>query len=122
MSLSQEDSNQLTAFLNESKPEQKFWALCEPESQDWVVLDSVNFEQSETMPLWSNEALAKAQCIDEWQDYQPAEITVGQWLEFWVEDLSQDNVIIGINWQDDQPCIEIGLDEFSQGVAGIETL
>ncbi len=112
----------LADFLNQVKPEQAFWALCEPESQDWVVLDSIHFENTEVMPLWSNEALAKAHCVDEWASYNPAKITVAEWLEFWVEDLSEDNIIIGINWADDNDCEELGLDEFSQKIAEIETL
>ncbi|QOL24667.1 DUF2750 domain-containing protein [Thalassotalea sp. LPB0316] len=112
----------LSEFLNQVKPEQKFWALCEPASEDWVILDSVHFENTDVMPLWSSQALAQAHCIDEWASYQPSAITVSQWLEFWVEDLSADNIIIGINWADDNDCEELGLDEFSQKVAEIETL
>ena len=40
-------------------------------------------------------------------------------LEFWVEDLAEDNVMIGVDWQGDE-YLEVELAEFSQKVAEIE--
>ncbi len=112
----------LENFLQQVKPDQAIWALCEPSSEDWVVLDSIHFEETDVMPVWSSQEKAQAHCVEEWQSYQAAKITVSQWLEFWVEDLSQDNIVIGVDWADDNDCVELGLDEFSQQLAGIETL
>lgn len=112
----------LSGFLAEVKPSQTLWALQDKESEDWVVLDSINFEKSEVMPVWSTEELAQKHCVDEWATYIPAPLSVAEWLEFWVEDLSEDNVIIGVNWLDEESCVELELDVFSQGIASIETL
>jgi hypothetical protein len=122
------DSTVLNTFLSDVKDTQSFWALQEKSGEDWVVLDSINFENTEVMPLWSNEALAKKHCIDEWQEYVPTKITLRDWLEFWLEDLSEDNVIVGINWQEESTSaveneyLELDLAEFSQSLAEIETL
>ncbi|NQZ83716.1 MAG: DUF2750 domain-containing protein [Colwellia sp.] len=112
----------LSAFMAETKTEQSFWALQDKTSEDWVVLDSVNFEQTEVMPIWSTESLAVKHCCDEWQDYVPAIITLAEWLEFWIEDLKEDNIVIGINWPVEGDCVEVELSEFSQALAEIETL
>ncbi|MBU2870008.1 DUF2750 domain-containing protein [Colwellia sp. E2M01] len=116
------DSNTLKNFLVEAKPTQLIWALQDKASEDWVVLDSPSFEDTEVMPLWSNEALAKEHCIEEWSSYVPCQISLADWFEFWVEDLNEDNVIVGVNWQGDDECLEIELGEFTQALAEIESL
>ena len=122
------DSTILNTFLNEVKNTQSFWALQEKSGEDWVVLDSINFENTDVMPLWSNQDLAQKHCIDEWQQYVPVKITLSDWLEFWLEDLSEDGVIVGINWQEESSqseeneYLELELSEFSQSLAEIEML
>lgn len=110
------------SFLKQVKDTQELWALQDKNSEDWVVLDSVNFENTEVMPLWSTEELAKSHCVEEWADYVPAAISVADWMEFWVEDLLEDGVIIGLNWQENEDCFELELPEFTQALAEIETL
>ncbi|MFT5814575.1 MAG: hypothetical protein ACI9VT_002336 [Psychroserpens sp.] len=112
----------LELFSKQVKDTQTLWALQDKNSEDWVVLDSVNFENTEVMPLWSTENLAKSHCVQEWVDYIPAAITVADWMEFWVEDLLEDGVIIGLNWQEDEACFELELPEFTQALAEVETL
>lgn len=112
----------LTAFLAQAKTSQTFWALQDKESEDWVILDSVNFEDTEVMPLWSDKALAQSHCIEEWREYSPAEISVADWLEFWIEDLKEDNIVIGIDWQGEEEYLELDLADFSQAIAEIEAL
>lgn len=111
----------LEQFLKGVKPTQTLWALQDKASEDWVVLDSINFEQTDVMPLWSSAELALAHCCDEWQDYVPAQISLADWLEFWIEDLNEDGVIVGVNWQDGQ-YVEMELADFSQALAQIEKL
>jgi hypothetical protein len=111
----------LESFSKQVKDTQTLWALQDKNSEDWVVLDSVNFENTEVMPLWSTENLAKSHCVQEWVDYIPAAITVADWMEFWVEDLLEDGVIIGLIWQD-EACFELELPEFTQALAEVETL
>ncbi|AZQ83711.1 DUF2750 domain-containing protein [Colwellia sp. Arc7-635] len=112
----------LKSFLNQIKENQIIWALQDKASEDWVVLDSINFEDTDVMPLWSTEALAKSHCIEEWAEYIPVAITVADWMEFWVEDLLEDGVIIGLDWQENEDCFELELAEFTQSLAAVETL
>ncbi|MDP5039771.1 MAG: DUF2750 domain-containing protein [Paraglaciecola sp.] len=117
-----DNNTHFSAFLAEVKTSQVMWALQDGASEGWVILDSINFENTDVMPLWSNKTLASSHCVDEWQDYTPVEITVADWLEFWVEDLAQDNIMIGVNWQGEDEYLELELADFSQKVAEVEKL
>lgn len=116
------DSNSISEFFDEVKATQMIWALHDKESDGWVIVDSVQFEDTDVMLLWSRESIAQKNCTDEWATYIPTQISVAEWLEFWVEDLSQDNIIIGLDWQDNDDCAEMDLAEFSQKVADLEIL
>jgi len=122
MSDTNNNSTILAEFLTAVKPAQILWALQDKTSEDWVVLDSPNFENTDVMPLWSSAELAQQHCIDEWCDYTPSEIPLADWFEFWLEDLNEDNVIVGINWQGGDDCLELELSEFTQALAEIELL
>jgi hypothetical protein len=122
MNNTQESNKVLTDFLSETKTTQIIWALQDKASEDWVVLDSPSFEETEVMPLWSSAELAQQHCIDEWSNYTPAQIAVADWFEFWLEDLNDDGVIVGVNWQGDDECLEMELSEFTQALAEIESL
>lgn len=112
----------LSTFSTEVQPSQLLWALQDKKSEDWVVLDSLNYEKTEVMPLWSSEERAAQHCTEEWADYIPTAITVADWLEFWINDLLEDGVIIGLNWLGDDNDCEIDLPEFTQALADIEAL
>lgn len=117
------DTNLPTAdFMAQVKSTQIIWALQDQASEGWVILDSINFENADVMPVWSSTELAQTHCVDEWQDYVPMAISLADWLEFWVEDLAEDNVLIGVEWRDGGEYIELELTEFSQMVAKVETL
>lgn len=113
----------LSLFLNDVKPTQTLWALQDKKSEDWVVLDSLQFEETDVMPLWSTEPLAQALCVEEWANYVAAPITLADWFEFWVDDLLADNVVIGLNWGSEEGNdIEIDLAELTQVLSEIEAL
>lgn len=117
-----DNKQQLSTFLNTVKPTQTLWALQDKKSEDWVVLDSLQFEETDVMPLWSSEALAQAHCVEEWADYVATSISMADWFEFWVDDLLEDNVVIGINWGDEAGDAEVDLAELTQSLTEIEAL
>lgn len=112
----------LAHFVQSVKESQSIWALQDKATEDWVVLDSINFENTEVMPTWSSQALAQMHCIEEWKDYIPASISIAQWMEFWVEDLLEDGIIIGVDWDGVDSCVEVELPEFTQALAEVESL
>jgi hypothetical protein len=117
-----DENSTLKDFLAQVKPTQMLWALQDKTSEDWVVLDSIAYEDTEVMPFWSNADLAKLHCVEEWDNYTPCKISLSDWLEFWLEDLNQDGVIVGVNWQGDDEYLEMELAEFTQALAEIESL
>lgn len=115
-------SELVNEFFAEVKATQMIWALQDKSSEGWVIVDSANFEETETMLLWSTESAAKANCTNEWADYTPTQISVSDWLEFWFEDLKEDNITIGLEWNEENDCEEMDLAEFTQNIADIEKL
>lgn len=113
---------QVEAFLNQVKSSQSFWALQDKNSEDWVVLDSIHFEETDVMPLWSTQSSALAHCTQEWDNYVPVEISLREWFEFWVEDLNEDNIIMGIDWPLEGEFIELELPEITQLLSTVEKL
>lgn len=116
------NSQALTLFLNTVKSTQTLWALQDKKSEDWVVLDSLQFEETDVMPLWSTEALAQEHCVEEWKDYIATAITFADWFEFWIDDLLADNIVIGINWGDESGDAEVDLEQLTQSLTEIEAL
>jgi len=112
----------IDAFFAEVKATQMIWALHDKDSDGWVIVDSVNYEDTDTMLLWSTESGAQKACTDEWADYVPTQISVADWLEFWFEDLNEDNIIVGVEWQGGDDLVEVELGEFTQQVADLEKL
>lgn len=112
----------LKQFINEISESQQLWGLKDKQSDDWVIMDSIQFEDSDVLPLWSSESLAQTHCVEEWSNYTAQAITIADWFEFWLEDLVQDDVIVGIDWLGDENDIELGLSEFSEAIAEVEAL
>ena len=110
----------LTTFVASIEESQKLWALQDETGEGWVVCDSPNFEDTDTMPIWSSEKLAKQHCIDEWEDYKPAAITVTEYLEFWVSDLNDDDVMVGMDWMHNNYHAEIDPIELAKHFVEIE--
>lgn len=61
------------------------------------------------MPLWSNEELATQHCTEEWADYVAIATSLADWLEFWIDELVEDD-------------LEIDLPEFTQALVDIGAL
>lgn len=117
-----ETNPEVAKFFADIKPHQQVWALQDHSGEEWVVCDSVNFENTDAMPFWSTKELAQAHCSEEWKSYQPAAISVSDLLEFWIEDLNSDNVIAGLNWNSEGECPELELADFTQAIVDIEAL
>jgi len=112
----------LSQFLTDVKPTQTIWGLQDKSSEDWVIVDSINFEKTDVMPVWSSQELAQQHCNGEWQDFAPAEISLADWFEFWQQDLNEDGVMIGLNWHEQQDCLEMELAKFSLELATVELI
>ncbi|MGL5948705.1 MAG: DUF2750 domain-containing protein [Aeromonas sp.] len=83
-------------FIEQVRETGQVWGL--RYGEDWVICQSAEFEETDVMPLWSTAADAKVHCIDEWAEYAPDSIALEEFLDDWVNDLNEDDVLIGPNW------------------------
>ena len=114
---------QIQAFIDNTKSTQVMWALKDPQTDDWVVCDSVQYTDTDVMPLWADEKQAKNYCSDEWAGYQAVKSSVDDYLEFWVSDLNYDGVLLGLDWLVEQDnSIEVDPIEVAKAFADHESL
>ncbi len=86
-------------FIDEVAETELIWGLSSDEG--WAVCDSNDFEGRQAMPFWSNEKLAKEVCIDDWSSYKPTPIRFDEFIDDWLHGMHEDEVLVGINWDDD---------------------
>ncbi|MCG7534423.1 DUF2750 domain-containing protein [Pseudoalteromonas sp. OOF1S-7] len=98
--------SEVVNFVVTAKEQEQVWALGSDDG-GLVVVDSNQFEESDVLLLWDSEDNAQAQCRDEWADFKPVAIPLDELLDEWVEDLRDDNALLGLNWNDDNVCTEI---------------
>jgi hypothetical protein len=101
-----EIESELVSFVEKVRSSEQLWALG-AQDDGFVVCESNQFADTDVLLLWETEAAAKAQCKEEWQEYTPVEINLDEFLDDWVEDLNEDNALVGLNWNNDQVCVEI---------------
>ncbi|WP_444998538.1 DUF2750 domain-containing protein [Aliikangiella sp. IMCC44359] len=86
-------------FIDEILTTEIIWGL--KNDDGWAVCASNDFEGHETIPFWSNEKDAQKLCVDEWQDYQPSPIPFDEFIDAWLHGMHEDEVLAGINWDED---------------------
>ncbi|GAB3195940.1 hypothetical protein ABID22_001665 [Pontibacter aydingkolensis] len=77
----------------------KVWGLAKDDT--WATSSSAEFEDTEVILFWSDEAGAKACAEDDWADYKPESITVVEFLENWCVGMYSDALLVGANWSSD---------------------
>ena len=92
-------------FVENIQESGEVWSL---KSDDgWVVVDSAEYEDSEVMPFWSEEAYAKDLCVGEWAHFKPEAITFEEFIEEWLAGMDEDGVLVGPNWNADLDGLEV---------------
>lgn len=87
------------SFIDEVLDTEVIWGLCAEEG--WAVCDSNDFEGRQAMPFWSNEKLAQALCVEDWSDYKATPIRFDEFIDAWLHGMHEDEVLVGINWDDE---------------------
>lgn len=64
---------------------------------EFVVVDSIEFDDTDVMPVFSSQSLAQALCVEDWSDYQPVAIDVETFFEEWLPGLDQDQVMLALD-------------------------
>ncbi|PMH44913.1 hypothetical protein BCU68_11430 [Vibrio sp. 10N.286.49.B3] len=86
----------LELFITDSVANKLVWGLRNEEG--WLACDSTEFENSEVMPFWSSKEDAMTHNVEEWADFEVLEIPLDIFVEDWLLTLSEDGVLVGINW------------------------
>jgi hypothetical protein len=72
------------------------WGLMD--SDGWVLSESAEFEDTQVLPLWSDEADAKRHAKDEWAHCQATAIELGDFLDSWYAELQSQDLLVGVDW------------------------
>jgi len=99
-------------FIEDILESGQVWGLQSEEG--WVVVDSTEFEESEVMPFWSDEAYAKNHCVGEWEEFKPVAMDLDEFVEEWLAGMAEDGILVGPNWNDDLEGVEVEPEEVAE--------
>lgn len=92
-------------FVERVSASGKVWGL---KAEDgWAVCPSIEFEETDVFPFWSDEADAAIHCVDEWKIYSPASIDLADFLTDWLPGMHEDSAMAGPNWDAEMSGLEI---------------
>ena len=80
-------------FIEQVRESGQVWGL--RYGEDWVVCRSAEFEDADVMPLWSAVVDARLHCGVGGADYGPEVIDLEEFLDIWINDLDEDDVLVG---------------------------
>jgi len=99
-----EESN-YDLFISRIQETGQVWGL--KAKDGWAVCPSLEFEQTDVFPFWSEEADAKIHCADDWAIYTPSVISLEDFVENWLPGMHEDEVMAGPNWDADMSGLEV---------------
>ncbi len=96
---------ELSNFVEAVTESGLIWVLSE--DTEFVVVDSIEFENTDVMPLFSSEARAQALCVEDWANYQVQAIPLDDFFEEWLPSLDEDQVLVGFDWDEELTGAEV---------------
>ncbi|HSZ24849.1 MAG TPA: DUF2750 domain-containing protein [Cytophagaceae bacterium] len=80
------------------------WAL--EKEEGFATSTSLNYEDDDDEPVevlcfWSDKDLAASCAKDDWQDYSPVAISLGDFIENWCIGMANDLILAGTNFDQD---------------------
>jgi len=92
------DRNYAT-FLSEAVATGCVWGL--ENDEGFAVCPSVDNEERDVMPLWSQPEYAQVHVEGEWQEYRVVPIALEELLDDWLPGMHEDLTLVGPNWNAD---------------------
>ena len=86
-------------FLDNVRATGEVWGL--KSSTGWAVCESGEFEDTVVYPFWADAAAAAAHCTGDWAGFTPAAVGLDEFIERWLPGMSEDDVLVGTNWDAD---------------------
>jgi len=100
-----EEQEVLSAFAAKISSNAEVWGI--KAEQGWALCSSIEFEETEVLPFFSNKEEAALLCSDDWGEYQPEAIPLESFLEDWLPGMHEDNAMVGLNWNADLEGVEV---------------
>ena len=94
--LTDDFSENIDRFIVEALENGCVWGLQGDEG--WALCDSEKHDDTDVIPLWSQESFAQVHCQDDWQHYKPVAIELEEFLEDWLPGMHEDVLLVGVNW------------------------
>jgi hypothetical protein len=85
-------------FIEKSVTNLFVWGLKMKDEDAWATSTSIDFEDVETLPFWSEKEGALECAKEDWDAYEPAQIPLNEFLENWCIGMFQDGILAGTNW------------------------
>ena len=88
-------------FISEAVETGKVWMLDNGEGVSVSTSNEFFDEEGEEVGVvlfWSKQAYAKTVAIEDWADYKPVAVDLDVFLEFSVIQVSNEDMLMGINW------------------------
>src|ERR1700712_3597462 len=83
-------------FVEKTAASKLVWGL--KDKGGWANSHSASDEKLDVIPFWDDKANAKACARDDWKGYLPAMISLPEFLESWCDEMAENGVLAGINW------------------------
>lgn len=83
-------------FIKRVLESETVWGL--KNEDGWCVCESNEYEDTEVMLFWSDEAYARQCAIEEWSHYKPAAIHIEEFMNNWLHGMNEDGLLVGVNW------------------------
>ena len=95
------------------------WGL--KNASGWAVCDSNGDEGGDVMPFWSDRAYALRAAVDDWSEYEPAEIPIAVFIDRWLQGMTEDEVLVGTNWDASNCGFEIAAAELTEELVSAQS-
>ena len=91
-----QSASQAAAFYREVAERRLLWTV----SDDGGFPAPINSSGERTQPFWSSRARVERiiETVAAYRGFHPVEITLEVFLERWVPGLTNDGILVGVNW------------------------
>ena len=73
------------------------WGL-RHEKEGWAYSESNEYDDTDVLVFWSDEAYAKRQIKEDWSEYLATPILLNEFIDNWLKGMNDDQLLVGPNW------------------------
>lgn len=106
-------------FVSQVLENGQIWGL--KNDDGWALCDSIEFEETDVFPFWSSERHAADHCEGEWDVYEPASLSLDEFLEDWLPGMHEDGAMVGPNWDGDLNGLEVEPRDLAERLGGLDS-